>query len=137
MALNNLQQFLLDNRRADTKTVNLYGRLADCDFTIRAISMKENNLFNRLSYVKDKKSGKQNFDGTKYLEKVVIAGLVEPNLKDAAFIQEAGVNTAEDLLNLVFLPGEVAQLGDLILEYSGYGEGEEEEYTEEVENFSE
>ena len=138
MALNNLQKFLLENKQTDTKVIHLTGRLSGQDFVIRAISMKENANFNRLAMVKDRNNkGKSTFDATKYIEFVVTNGLVEPNLKDAEFIQAAGVTDAVGLLNAIFLPGEVSQLSDAILEYSGYGDNYEEDLVEEVETFLE
>ncbi len=51
---------------------------------------------------------------------IVLAGVVEPNLKDPALKEKFGGATPEDTLNAILLPGEIEELDRAIEKLSGY-----------------
>lgn len=49
--------------------------------------------------------------------------VVEPNLKDPALQQEFGCVEPMDIVDMIFLPGEVATIGGFAMKLAGYGKG--------------
>lgn len=64
--------------------------------------------------------------------KTLLAGIVEPSLKDKDLQNHFGVNTPKQLVNKLFLVGEITNISDEISKLSGYdGQGK---VNEEVKN---
>ncbi|WP_438445909.1 phage tail assembly chaperone [Gorillibacterium sp. sgz5001074] len=52
----------------------------------------------------------------------VLKGVAAPNLKDKALLEKYGAATPKQLLERLFLPGELLQLYNQIADLGGYGE---------------
>ena len=136
--MNALQQFLLDSNVKDLKKViNLGGRLADHAITIRALDGDKYNTFQQLCIENPNSAKKRRFNSKKFHELVCIECLVDPNMKDAEFLQAAreqkGILDSADLLYHCFLAGEIAVIAEQALKLSGFDRDVEEEM-EEVKN---
>ncbi|UVI32089.1 phage tail assembly chaperone [Paenibacillus spongiae] len=86
-------------------------------FTIRALTSAE--------YTKVRELCNKDEDGDKSLFEIhsVIAGLVDPSLKDKELQQHFNVGTPKSLLEdaQFLVPGEISELAEKIAEMSGYG----------------
>jgi hypothetical protein len=60
----------------------------------------------------------------------ILAGVKEPNLRDAALMKKFGVPTPPEVINKLLTPGERDQLFEEISDLSGFGE----EYVSEIKN---
>lgn len=49
-----------------------------------------------------------------------VEGIIDPDLKDKKLLEHYGVATPKDLLKKILLPGEIADLNNVISELSGY-----------------
>lgn len=56
-----------------------------------------------------------------------VEGIVEPNLKDKKLLEHYGVPTPKELVKKMLLPGEIADLYNVVNELSGYETDDEEE----------
>lgn len=56
-----------------------------------------------------------------------IEGIVEPNLKDKRLMEQYGTPTPKELVKKMLLPGEIADLHNVINELSGYETDDEDE----------
>lgn len=56
-----------------------------------------------------------------------VEGIIEPNLKDKKLLEHYGVPTPKELVKKMLLPGEIADLYNVINELSGYETDDEEE----------
>jgi hypothetical protein len=54
---------------------------------------------------------------------IILAGVVEPNLRDETLKKHFSAATPYDLIDKLFLPGEKEAIYDQISKLSGYGEG--------------
>ena len=63
-----------------------------------------------------------------------INGVVEPNLKDKRLLDHYKVPTSKELIKKMLLPGEIADLYNIINSLSGYEKDNEEDEVEEVKN---
>lgn len=136
--MNALQQFLLQSDLKDMKKViNLGGRLANYPITIRALEGDKYNSFQQLCIENPNSPKKRRFNTKKFNELVCIECLVDPNMKDAEFLQAArtqkGVADSTGLLYTCFLAGEIATIADQALKLSGF-ERDVEEEVEQVKN---
>ncbi len=61
-----------------------------------------------------------------------VEGVVEPNLKDKRLLDHYGASTPKELIKKMLLPGEIADLHNIINELSGYERDDDEE--EELKN---
>ena len=136
--MNALQQFLLEsNLKNLKKVINLGGRLADYPITIRALEGDKYNSFQQLCIENPNSPKKRRFNAKKFNELICIECLVDPNMKDAEFLQAAreqkGVMDSAQLLYTCFLAGEIALIAEQALKLSGF-ERDVEEEIEEVKN---
>lgn len=122
--MSKLQDFLNKNVISDqTEEVIISDRFQDekgelLKFKIKSIPMGEYKAFQK-SCTKMSKNGAE-FDAIGFNEKMVIAGVVDPNFKEAESIKSLGCTTPEQYLNKVLLPGEVLTLANKIFELSGF-----------------
>ena len=63
----------------------------------------------------------------------VLEGLVNPTLKNQELIKKYGVATPAELVDVLFLPGEIAEMADVINTLCGY-QASQDEVDEEVKN---
>lgn len=136
--MNALQQFLLQsNLKNLKKVINLGGRLADYPITIRALDGDKYNSFQQLCIENPNSPKKRRFSTKKFNELICIECLVDPNMKDAEFLQAAreqkGVADSAQLLYTCFLAGEIALIAEQALKLSGF-DRDVEEGIEEVKN---
>lgn len=136
--MNALQQFLLESNLKDLKKViNLGGRLANHPITIRALDGDKYNSFQQLCIENANSPKKRRFNTKKFNELICIECLVDPNMKDAEFLQAArtqkGVVDSAQLLYTCFLAGEIAMIAEQALKLSGF-DNDAEEAMEEVKN---
>lgn len=85
--------------------------------------------FKRLTYQKYKyfkksalvgKRGEETFDIDKYRNGVVLDCLLDPDFSKKEFLDSFGAPNGEVGLNMVFLPGEIVTIGEIILRESGF-----------------
>ena len=136
--MNALQQFLLESDVKDLKkTINLGGRLADFPITIRVLEGSKYNTFQQMCIENPNSPKKRRFNSKKFNELVCIECLVDPNMKDADFLQKAreqrGIADSTALLYHCFLAGEITVIAEQALLLSGFDRDVEEEM-EEVKN---
>lgn len=136
--MNALQQFLLNSDvKGLKKVINLGGRLANYPITIRAIEGDKYNSFQQLCIENPNSPKKRRFNSKKFNELICIECLVDPNMKDAEFLQAAreqrGVMDSTALLYTCFLAGEIQTIANQALILSGF-ERDVEEEVEEVKN---
>ena len=136
--MNALQQFLLNSDvKGLKKVINLGGRLANYPITIRAIDGDKYNSFQQLCIENPNSPKKRRFNSKKFNELICIECLVDPNMKDAEFLQAAreqkGVADSTALLYTCFLAGEIQTIANQALILSGF-ERDVEEEIEEVKN---
>lgn len=136
--MNALQQFLLNSNVKDLrKTFNLGGRMADHPITIRALDGDKYNTFQQMCIENPNSAKKRRFNAKKFNELVCIECLVDPNMRDAEFLQAAreqkGIADSTGLLYHCFLAGEIAAIAEQALKLSGFDRDLEEEM-EEVKN---
>ena len=126
--MNSLQEFLLATDVTNiTKTINIGGRLAEHPLTIKAVSGEEYNSIRTLALENPNSNKKRRFNINKFNNAIVVAGLVDPNLKDAEMLKAAKVMDSSQLLTKVFLPGEIDTISLAILELSGFAQDDEDE----------
>lgn len=136
--MNALQQFLLNSDvRNLKKVINLGGRLANYPVTIKALDGDKYNSFQQLCLENPNSPKKRRFNTKKFNELICIECLVDPNMKDAEFLQAAreqkGVADSTALLYSCFLAGEIATIAQEALKLAGFDRDVEEEI-EEVKN---
>lgn len=133
-----LQEFLNQNPvEGMTKKVPVSERIKDkngklFEFEIKSISQREVRAL-RTKHTKINKKGRQETDNEALNEEIVIECTVNPNLKDAESIKAMGCTTPSQYLNKVLLAGEVTNLCQAILDFSGFGTSIDE-LAEEVKN---
>jgi len=86
-------------------------------FKLRAVSTDEvSGLQNMTFNVQE-----QSVDISELQIQVVLAGIIEPELKNAELLAHFGVPTPKELLMKLLSPGEIKGLYDKISDLSGYG----------------
>lgn len=119
--MNDLQLFLLKSDASNiTKTFDLGGRLEGHPITIRVLSGDQYNSYQQMCIENPNSPKKRRFNTKKFNELVVVNCLVDPNLKDAEMIKEAGVVDSTSLLYRCFLSGEINTIAEQILYLSGF-----------------
>lgn len=70
--------------------------------------------------------GNPTVDVGKIQKLVVLAGVVDPSLKNESLLKHFGCVTPDGLLNKLLLPGEITEVANTISELSGFGDADEE-----------
>lgn len=86
-------------------------------FTCQAISM--NKMAEIQSMAVDFQT--QQVDTQEVQIMTVLAGIVDPDLKDKRLLEKFGAPTPKELLQKLLLSGEITRLYNVIAELSGYG----------------
>lgn len=129
--MNSLQQFLLKQDASSIQEqIDLGGRLKGHPLTIKVLSGEQYNSFQQICLENANSRKKRRFNTKKFNELIVINCLVDPNLKDAEMIKEAGVADSNALLYKCFLAGEISTLSEKILELSGFTDDIEDDMDE-------
>lgn len=115
--MTNLSEFLLNDTIETTKKIELTGRLKGHPFEIRSLSQKELDNYKKTSR---RIVGTQSEIDDNMLNMLIIKNhVVDPNFKSAEMIEQAQVNTPEELINKVLKLGEIQALALAIFEMSG------------------
>lgn len=134
--LSDLQKFLMDNPITDMVTeVIVSERLKDFPFKIKCITSEQLDEYQKKCIKNINNAKKRQFDMKTFNELIVINHCVEPNFRDAEWLQECGCPTQPAVLVNKFLgAGEITTLSEQIQKLSGFGDVEQEETVEEVKN---
>lgn len=134
--LSDLQKFLLDNPITDVEeTVIVSERLKDFPFKIKCITSEQLDEYQKRCIKNMNNAKKRQVDLKAFNELVVINHCIEPNFRDAEWLQEAGCPTdPAKLLNKYLAAGEINKLSAEIQRLSGFDDVEQEETVEEVKN---
>lgn len=124
-----LLDFLTDNPvDGITEVIHLRGRLENFPITIRALTYNEvqeaRERSQKTSFNKKGVATIKN-DNSAYNATIILAGVVEPDFRDAQAIRKAGCTNPTEFINRVLLPAEQDDLTEAIGILSGY-ETEEE-----------
>lgn len=133
--MNALQQFLLESDVSNlTKVIDIGGRLAGKPLTIKALDGDKYNSFQQMCIENPNSAKKRRFNVKKFHELICVECLVNPNLRDAEFLQAArekkGVADSTRLLYTCFLAGEISYIAEQVLKLSGFDRDMEEEIEE-------
>lgn len=88
-------------------------------FKIKPLSNTMWSSYRKQCMSKIKKGG-ADFDSEKFSTLIIAEQTVEPNFKDAAFLEKAGCSTARDFIDKKFLAGEIADIAEKITKISGF-----------------
>lgn len=124
MAISNLESLLASKRVNPDETIK-------ATFFVERFNQEVEISFKRLSYSKykyykraatERKRGVEVFDGDKYRSSIILDCLVDPDFTKKEFLDTFGAPNGEVGLNMIFLPGEIISIGELILKESGFSE---------------
>ncbi|MEC0233597.1 phage portal protein [Paenibacillus kribbensis] len=126
--MSDLTLFYAENVAAEiTEEIALSERFKDAEgkpllWKIRSVSENETSTIRKESTKKVKVKGvyQPETDSDIFTAKLVVAGVVYPNLKDAGLQNSYGVLGAESLVRKMLLAGEYTTLVDRIQTLSGY-----------------
>lgn len=119
-----LLDFLAENPiEGITKVIHLNGRLSNFPFTIRALAYSEvqeaRERSQKTSFNKKGIATIKN-DNSAYNSTIILAGVVDPDFRDATAIRKAGCSTPVEFINRSLLPAEQDDLTNAIASLSGY-----------------
>jgi hypothetical protein len=100
-------------------------------FTIRALSHSQYQDITEA--VKVSKNGSTTISGS-YNEKICLAGVIDPNFRDAELKAHYGATTPLGVIEKLLLPGEVVSVADEIIILSGFEDGDTVKEVEDVKN---
>lgn len=134
--------FLRQNAAApENKKVIVSDRFRDdfgnpVPFELRAVSEKEDSDIKAACTIKSIFKGRQttSFNNQKYLNKLIAASVVFPDLKDAELQASYGVTSDDELLQAMLISGEHANLLQAVNEINGFDAEAFEEAKEEIKN---
>lgn len=130
--MSNLKKFLKENKKTrENTTYPATTSLVDDKgesllWTIKPLTTKENDKLRDDCTIEVPLKGKPNvfrpkLDTSKYLAKMIVASVVEPNLYDKDLQDSYGVMTPEDLLKeMVDDPGEYNDFANFVQNYNGF-----------------
>lgn len=129
--MNALQQFLTKNSVENlTEEFSLGGRLKDFKFTIKALTGGQYNEFQTLCLENPNSPKKRRFNTKKFNELIVINCVIDPSFKDAEWIKALGVADAAAAMYKTLLAGEITQLAEEALKFSGFDRDLEDDIEE-------
>ncbi len=138
--MSNLKQFLKGNKKIKENvkykaTKYLVDEKGEAlDWLIRPITSKENDVIREDCIVNVPIKGKtgqytQKVNTSKYIAKIIVASVVEPNLNDKELQDSYGVMSAEDLIReMIDEPGEYSNFADFVTKFNGFDETFDEKY---------
>ncbi|WP_068505716.1 phage tail assembly chaperone [Paenibacillus kribbensis] len=126
--MSDLTLFYAENVAAEiTEEIALSERFKDADgkplkWKIRSVSEEETSIIRKESTKKVRVKGvyQSETDSDLFVSKLVVAGVVYPNLKDAGLQNSYGVRGADSLIQKMLLAGEYSTLTDRIQTLSGF-----------------
>lgn len=130
--MSNLDRFLKQNKKIrENTTYNATKSLTDengnpLPWTIRPLTTKDNDRLRDECTIDVQVKGKPNvfrpkLDTSKYLAKMIVASVVEPNLNNKDLQDSYGVMTPEDLIKeMVDDPGEYNDFASFIQNFNSF-----------------
>lgn len=103
------------------------------EWEIRAITSEENTNIMKKNTRRDKKTKQEIFDRNGYMNDLVAAAVVYPDLKNAELQKAYGVMGEANLLSKMLLVGEFMVLSEAVQKLSGL-DVEDEDKVEEIKN---
>lgn len=100
-------------------TVDIYVNERLGTFKVKPLSNKEWSSYRKQCMGKIKKGG-TDFDSEKFNTLIIAEQTIEPNFKDAAFLDKAKCNTAREFIERKFLAGEISDIAEKISKESGF-----------------
>lgn len=88
--------------------------------TLRAV--QETELEALREQCTQRKGKEEVFDQERYGYLIIVAGTVKPNWADPRLLEKYKASGPEQVVRRILLPGEALQIGDAVLDLSGYGE---------------
>lgn len=130
--ITSLADFLLARDLSNTtETFTLKTEGGDFPIKIRPITQSESQEISEQNTTYSKKGvPKTNISAVQ--TEIVVAGVIEPNLKDAHLLKQSGLLTPRDFVSAKFKPGEILEIYKRISSLSGY-DMDDEEIVEEIE----
>ena len=134
--MTDLQMFLLNNNVAEIKKeVVISDRLKNFPFTISCVTGKQLEDYQRRCVKNPNNPKKREFDASMFNELMIINHCVNPNFKDAEWMQSAGCPTdSRALLYKTLTGGEITNLVLEIEKLSGFSNEDLDEIKEETKN---
>lgn len=144
--MRSLNAFLKQNAiQSENKFVAISDRFPDengkpMEWEIRRVKEKENSIirkscFEPNSSKKARRSGQMmEFNSTLYIQRLLVASVVFPDLKDSQLQASYGVVGEEDLLVEMLYSDEYGRLQEEVDDFTGYISREQEEDKDEVKN---
>ena len=102
------------------------------EITVQALDAETHSNIQKFAISFDKKGGLKEIDTYRMQVSTIVAGVIEPSLKDKDLQAHLGAINAADLVKKLFLAGEIAEISGKISELSGFEQDEEIE--EEIKN---
>jgi hypothetical protein len=118
-------QKLLDPEKDDLPQKNILVKRLNLPITLKAV--EELELEQLRKQCTQKKGKEEIFDQERYGYLIIVAGTVKPNWGDPRLLEKYKASGPEQVVRRILLPGEALQIGDEILNLSGYGEDAIEE----------
>lgn len=117
----------------ETKTIELkrLTKLTGTKFeiSVKSISHREyKDIYSRANKIG--KKGVVKMDLALTSELILIAGIVDPDLKNEKLLKHFGCYSANELIDKLFTAGEITLISDIILEISGITDDEIDEFEE-------
>lgn len=116
--MNKLEMFL-DLPDVDGLTTEIEASKRLGKVKIGALNSDEYSEITKRSRKIDKK-GNLNFDDNAFKVSVITAKLIEPDFSNAEFLAKAKCSTAKEFITRKLLPGEIQEIANKILEFSGF-----------------
>lgn len=121
--MSELSNFLMKNKVADlTEDVELSGRLEGMKFKIKVVTSEDMENYNKVCTkpVLNGRKQETTVDTTKLRMLILKNHIIEPNIKDAKFLEDCECKTPEQFIGERLLVGEQVKLQESILSLSGF-----------------
>ncbi len=119
-----LEDFLVDNQVSDT-TAEIYPserfRKAGKAFTIKAMTNAQMKEYRRQTSHR-LKNGQRDDDPIAFNVAIAIGQTVKPNLRSKELIDRLHAGSPENAIELILLPGEIAEISNQVMNLSGFGD---------------
>ena len=119
-----LEDFLVDNQVSDT-TAEIYPserfRKAGKPFTIKAMTNARMKEYRRQTSHR-LKNGQRDDDPIAFNVAIAIGQTVKPNLRSKELIDRLHAGSPENAIELILLPGEIAEISNQVMNLSGFGD---------------
>lgn len=130
--MSRLEDFLnLPNVADEVQEIFVSQRLGK--FKVKPMTIEKHREFQERCRMRVGKKGEIKFDSGKFNMLIVINQVIDPDFSNAEFLNKVGFKNPIDFINAKFLPGEVAEIAEKVIELSGF-ETDPEDDIEEAKN---